>query len=70
MWKGKAVLTGETSAVIYESQYMWCTSSHNSDGARTCAVVGSWCTDGSSYGKTNKGIGETHKFAGVKYDFL
>ena len=40
------------------------------DGARTCEVGGSWCTDASSYGKTNTGIREMHKFSDLKYEFI
>ena len=49
---------------------MWCTSSHKTDGARTCEVGGSWYTDASGYGKTNKEIREMHKLADLNNDFF
>jgi hypothetical protein len=49
---------------------VWCTSNHNTDGARTCEVGGSWCSDASSCGKTNTGIRELNIFADINYEFF
>jgi hypothetical protein len=68
--KERPLWHGKTSAIIYESQCVWCTSGHNTDGARTSEVGGGWCTDASSCGKTNTGIREMQKFADINYEFF